>query len=208
MYDYIKGTLTFTEVDHVVVEVAGIGYRIFCGNPNSIRTNENKETIVYVHHHVREDTQALYGFATREERRMFRLLLEVSGIGPKGANAIVASANPQQIALAIAQEDVKFLTRFPGVGPKTAKRVILDLKDKVKAQGFTKQDDISQLYTDTLSLTNKEGGQGFLEALEALIVLGFTEGEVVPMLKEIVQEHPEYKADELIKLALKNLQKF
>ncbi len=208
MYDYIKGIITYTEIDHVVIETAGIGYRIFCGNPSAIPVNDKREAILYVHHHVREDIQALYGFATREERRMFRLLLEVSGIGPKGANAIIASANPQQIALAIAQEDVKFLTRFPGIGQKTAKRLILDLKDKLKAQGFSRQEELTQLYSADLSLTNEEGGQGFLEALEALIVLGFSEGEVVPVLKEIAKEHPEPKADQLIKLALKNLQKF
>lgn len=208
MYDYIKGMLTYREMDHVVIETGGIGYRIFCGNPSAINTDDKKETILYLHHHVREDAQLLYGFATREERRMFRLLLEVSGIGPKGANSIIASATPQQIALAIAQEDVKYLTRFPGIGQKTAKRLILDLKDKLKAEGFSRSQDLFQLDVSIPSPSSGGDGQGLLEALEALLVLGFQESEVLPVLRELSQEKPDQKADELIKQALKQLQKF
>lgn len=207
MYDYIKGILTYREIDYVVVETGGIGYRIFCGNPSSIQIDDRRETILYTHHHVREDVQQLYGFASREERRMFRLLLEVSGIGPKGANAITASATPQQIALAIAQEDVKYLTRFPGIGQKTAKRLILDLKDKLKKEGISRSNDLFDWNTNVPNLETGDG-QGLLEALEALLVLGFQEGEVLPILKQLAQENPDQKADELIKQALKNLQRF
>lgn len=207
MYDYIKGIVTYREIDHVVVEAGGIGYRIFCGNPGNIATEGNMETKLYLHHHVREDAQLLYGFATREERRMFRLLLEVSGIGPKGANAIIASANPQQIALAIAQEDVKYLTRFPGIGQKTAQRLILDLKDKLKAEGFSRKEEWTNIH-NTASTINSGAGQGLLEALEALLVLGFHENEVMPILRQLSQDKPDYKADELIKEALKGLQRF
>ncbi len=207
MYDYIKGILTHRELDHIVVETGGIGYRIFCGNPSSIQTNDKREAILYVHHHVREEVQLLYGFATREERRMFRLLLEVSGIGPKGANAITASATPQQIALAIAQEDVKYLTRFPGIGQKTAKRLILDLKDKLKKEGFSRSNELFDVNTN-LPVLETGDGQGLLEALEALLVLGFQEGEVLPILRQLSQENPNQKADELIKQAFTQLQKF
>lgn len=198
----------YRDVDHVVIEAGGIGYRIFSGNPNAIIADDKKDAIVYIHQHVREDTLALYGFGTREERRMFRLLLEVSGIGPKSANAIIASAAPQQIALAIAQEDVKFLTRFPGIGQKTAKRLILDLKDKLKGEGFGKVSDLTQLTGPSASLNSGEGGQALLEALEALLVLGFQEDEILPLLKELTQADSGISAETLIKQALKGLQRF
>lgn len=207
MYDYIRGNLAYSEIDHVVIEAHGIGYRIFCSNPSLVTVDEKKETKLYLHHHVREDVQLLYGFITREERRMFRLLLEVSGIGPKGATAIIGAATPQQIALAIAQEDVKFLTRFPGIGQKTAKRLILDLKDKLKAEGFGKVSESLPTNT-TLSAVAQAEGEGLLEALEALVVLGFHEQEVLPILRQLSQENEGLKADQFIKEALKQLQRF
>lgn len=204
MYDYIKGILTYTEHDHVVVEAGGIGYRIFCANPNNIPVSEDRQIMLYLHLHVREDLHILYGFPTREERKMFRLLLEVSGIGPKGALSILSQGAPQQVALAIAQEDVKALTRFPGIGQKTAQRLILDLKDKLKAEGFSRVQDLFQANRTTGNLAGSKT-KSMLEALEALLVLGFSEGEVYPCLQEIVQAEPELSADQLIKRVLRSL---
>lgn len=207
MYDYIKGTLTYTDIDHVVVEAGGIGYRIFCGNPSALRVNEDRQIMLYLHHHVREDLQVLYGFQTREERRMFRFLLEVSGIGPKGASAIIANSTPQQIALAIAQEDVKFLKRFPGIGEKTAKRVIIDLKDKLKTEGFSRDPGLFNSSAGPHQ-HQPEDAQNLLEALEALLVLGFQEREALPLLQEIHKDNPGLPAEQLIRQVLAMLQRF
>lgn len=204
MYDYIRGKLTYKDFDHVVIEAGGIGYRIFCANPASIVSGDNHEVLVYLHHVVREDAQLLYGFSTREERRMFRLLIEVSGIGPKSALAILSSANPQQLALAIAQENEKFLTKFPGIGQKTAKRLIIDLKDKLK-----KDENLRGLEPIQDGLFNvTEGNKNLHEALEALLVLGFHEQEATPVLRSIVEEQPYIASEQLVKLALKQLQRW
>lgn len=204
MYDYIRGRLTYQDFDHVVVETGGVGYRIFCANPASIVAKDNHEVMVYTHYVVREDAHLLYGFASREERRMFRLLIEVSGIGPKSALAILASANPQQLALAIAQENEKFLTKFPGIGQKTAKRLILDLKDKLKKEESVRGMDL--IPEGLFNVT--EGNKNLHEALEALLVLGFHEQEATPVLRSIVEQQPYIEPEQLVKLALKQLQRW
>ncbi|WP_286883942.1 Holliday junction branch migration protein RuvA, partial [Aneurinibacillus sp. UBA3580] len=133
MIDFIEGQVAYVETDCVVVMSHGVGYRIFSGNPFQYREGEHETVRIYTHHYVREDAVHLYGFSTRNERDLFRKLLDVSGIGPKGALAMISAGTPEQIIAAVTQENIEFLTRFPGVGKKTAQRIILDLKDKLKA---------------------------------------------------------------------------
>ncbi|MBE3554006.1 MAG: Holliday junction branch migration protein RuvA [Thermicanus sp.] len=199
MFEYIKGKLTWTDREYVVVETGGIGYRIFTANPAAVSAREGEEVRLYLHQVIREDAHLLYGFPSREERSMFRHLLGVNGIGPKGALSILSSLSPQQIALAIVQEDVKRLKSLPGIGPKTAQRLILDLKDKLKGgAGEMAQEDLSHAPRDG----NGGGSVKINEALEALIVLGYHEYEVLPALRKLHQASPDLPTEEYIRRIL------
>ncbi|CEG23062.1 Holliday junction ATP-dependent DNA helicase RuvA [Planococcus massiliensis] len=179
MYDYIKGTVTRVTPEYLVVEQQGIGWQIFAPNPYSFGSEELQ---VFLHHHVREDAQLLFGFPTLEQRELFRKLISVSGIGPKGALAILASGQPQHVIEAIEREDESYLVKFPGVGKKTARQMILDLKGKL-AEFFgepLESDDFQGLLSnDDIELE---------EAMLALGALGYSEREIAkvkPKLKDL-----------------------
>ncbi|EST56546.1 Holliday junction DNA helicase RuvA [Brevibacillus panacihumi W25] len=174
MIDFVEGTLCYLDSEYVVIETNGIGYRIFCPNPYQFVRDEGNRTRLHTHHHVREDAILLYGFASRDERDLFRKLIDVSGIGPKGALAILAAATPEQIVMAVQQENVTYLTKFPGIGKKTAQRIILDLKDKLV--GFTPS-AILTVATGELAQGEK-AASALNEALEALTFLGYSDGEL------------------------------
>jgi len=130
LYDYIKGYVTRVTPEYVVLEQSGIGWQVMTPNPFAFHiTDEVQQVFTYLH--VREDTQLLIGFKTLEQRELFRKLITVSGIGPKGALAILANGLPSQVVSAIEREDEGFLVQFPGVGKKTARQMILDLKGKL-----------------------------------------------------------------------------
>ena len=179
MYNYIKGKVTRVTPEYLVIEQQGIGWQIFAPNPYSFGTDELQ---VFLHHHVREDAQLLFGFPTLEQRELFRKLISVSGIGPKGALAILASGQPQHVIEAIEREDESYLVKFPGVGKKTARQMILDLKGKL-AEFFGDPFDPEE--TNTL-LSNDQGE--LEEAMLALGALGYSEREITkvkPQLRDL-----------------------
>jgi Holliday junction DNA helicase RuvA len=184
MIDFVEGTIAYLDVDYVVVEAGGIGYRLFCPNPYAFAQDEGKARRFYTHHHVREDAILLYGFASRGERDLFRKLLEVSGIGPKGALGILAGAAPEQIVFAVQQENVTYLTKFPGIGKKTAQRMILDLKDKLNVfpPSAIMPPAAAPLFSDKGSVPQLD------EALEALFALGYTETEIQKIKAALKQQ--------------------
>ena len=201
MIDFIEGKVEYIESDAVIIGTnQGIGYRVFFPNPYSQRLNETVR--VYTHHHVREDAISLYGFGTREERNLFRKLLDVSGIGPKGALSILAAAQPAQIVAAVQREDVAFLTKFPGIGKKTAGRMVLDLKDKLKE--FVHIGSIEEQWDgseDSLfSSIQATTVSSFDEASEALKALGYSDTEVQKVMRKLKGETAT--TEELIKKAL------
>ncbi|ANU23578.1 Holliday junction ATP-dependent DNA helicase ruvA [Planococcus donghaensis MPA1U2] len=179
MYDYIKGTVTRVTPEYLVIEQQGIGWQIFAPNPYSFGTEDLQ---VFLHHHVREDAQLLFGFPTFEQRELFRKLISVSGIGPKGALAILASGQPQHVIEAIEQENESYLVKFPGVGKKTARQMILDLKGKLTeffGDSLGVEDTSNLLSNDQLELE---------EAMLALGALGYSEREinkVKPQLRDL-----------------------
>jgi len=174
MIDFVEGKIAYLDPEYVVVETGGIGYRVFCPNPYAFVSRDGETCRFFTHHHVREDAIQLYGFPTRDERDLYRKLLEVSGIGPKGALAILAGATPEQIVTAVQQENVTYLTKFPGIGKKTAQRIIIDLKDKLK--GYTP----SIFAAASLSPQSPEvpGRQSLDEAIDALLALGYSDAEI------------------------------
>jgi Holliday junction DNA helicase RuvA len=179
MIDFVRGRIAHWDTEYVVVDVRDIGYRLFTPNPYSFAKSDDAVTI-YTHHHVREDAVLLFGFATREEQAMFRKLLEVSGIGPRVALGILAGGKPETIAAAIQQENLVFLTKLPGIGKKTAQRMVLDLKDKLDAipGGFSFAAAGLELEGAFGKDADVPGSENWREAREALAALGYTAAEL------------------------------
>ena len=168
MYAYIKGTLEIKASDHVVVEANGVGYRIFMsGNTIQKLGDLNSNVKVFTHYHVREDNISLYGFYNLEELRMFELLISVSGVGAKSAIAILSNITPSAFALAVISNDVKALTKLPGIGAKSAQRIILELKDKLKTEETIAAEGDFEIQTVLAKDDNMH------EAISALQVLGY-----------------------------------
>jgi Holliday junction DNA helicase RuvA len=203
LYEFIKGKVEFVGPEYIVIENNGIGYQISTPNPFIFAGKMETNVIVYTYHYVREDVIALYGFETREEKRLFTKLLNVSGIGPKGALAILASGEVQQVVMAIEQEDESFLVKFPGVGKKTARQMILDLKGKL-------QDIVPDYFpnlfnADTFSVPAQAANSAFEEAVLALKALGYSDKEIKKISPELQKE--QLSTDQYIKKALQRLLK-
>ncbi|WP_139490309.1 Holliday junction branch migration protein RuvA [Brevibacillus dissolubilis] len=181
MIDFVEGKVEYIDAEYVVLSASGVGYRVFTPNPYAFVQDEGKVRRLFTHHHVREDAIHLYGFATRDERDLYRRLLDVSGIGPKGALSIMGVATPEQLVLAIQQENLAYLTKFPGIGKKTAQRMILDLKDKL--QGFT-----PSMVIPSASYVAPPERSGLDEALEALAALGYSDSEVVKIKHGLIEK--------------------
>lgn len=178
MIDFLRGAVAHREAEFVVLDVRGVGYRVFCANPYAVQTKDGEETTMYIHYHVREDAHLLFGFTSREEQELFRMLLEVSGIGPKVAIGVLAGGRPEVIASAIAQENISFLTKLPGIGKKTAQRMILDLKDKLGSLRAAPGTDSAAAWgADAGAVAVFEAGNAWSEAKAALQALGYTEAE-------------------------------
>ena len=198
MYAYIKGALSQLFPTHVVVETCGIGYEI--QTPNSYRFQKylEKEVQIYTSLIVREDAQLLYGFINEEEKEMFLSLIKVTGIGPKSALAILASSTPHEVKLAIENENDAYLTQFPGIGKKTARQIVLDLKGKVT---ITEENSDDLLQTQ---VNGNEQNQIISEALLALQALGYSKRELTKVEKSL-NKHNVNSVDEAVKIGLQTL---
>ena len=196
MYAYINGKIVDKANNYVVIDNGGIGYKIFM-SPSVIEklpdTGENLK--VYTYYYVREDNIALYGFLSNEELRMFELLLSVSGIGAKSAIQILSSITPSSSALAVISNDVSKIVKIPGIGNKTAARIILELKDKLKTEQTINQ---NEKITKVIDLEEKD-----TEAITALQVLGYTRKEISKVLEKIDTQN--LTVEEIIKKALLTL---
>ncbi|RMC23929.1 MULTISPECIES: Holliday junction branch migration protein RuvA [unclassified Lactobacillus] len=188
MYEYLIGIITVTKPNYLVIEVNGIGYKVY--SPTPLEYQEGQKAKIFIEQSVRDTAITLYGFRTEEDKGLFLKLLSVSGIGPKSALAIMAAEDSNSLAEAIEQGEVKYLTRFPGVGKKTASQIVLDLKGKLG---------------DYVQQVNKPIGQNVSpelnDALLALLALGYTKKEVdriAPKLDDLA----ETTADQYIKKGL------
>ncbi len=196
MYDYLKGTVDYIGPEYIVVENGGIGYQVVTPNPFIFSAQLKKELLIYLYHYVREDNITLYGFGTRQEKALFTKLLGVTGIGPKGALAILASGQVDQVVQAVEQEDESFLVKFPGVGKKTARQMILDLKGKLE---HIIPDAFPNLFNheeQRVATTHQE----LDEAILALKALGYSEKEVQKVAKMLEAE--SLTTEQYIKKAL------
>jgi len=198
VYAYIKGTLTVLNPTHVVLEASGVGYEI--QTPNSYRFQKYKDQEILIHTSliVREDAQLLYGFINQEEKDMFLSLIKVTGIGPKSALAILASSSPNEVKIAIENENDAYLTKFPGIGKKTARQIVLDLKGKVQVT----EEDSSQLFN--VDQNNPQNSAIVKEALLALEALGYSKRELNKVEKTLAKESFE-SIDDAVKRGLQLL---
>jgi holliday junction DNA helicase RuvA len=202
LYEFIKGTIDFVCPEYIVIENSGIGYQILTPNPFSFSSLQGDTVKIYTYQHVREDLIAIFGFQSLEERTLFKKLLSVSGIGPKGALAILAYGEPTQVIQAIENENEAFLTKFPGVGKKTARQMILDLKGKLQD---IVPDYFPNLFNDQTVGNIDDHIQQFDEAILALKALGYSDKEIKKISKDLQKEI--LTTDQYIKLALKKLMK-
>lgn len=176
MISYIKGALERRGENDIIVEAGGIGYRIFVSPATLAKLPQTGEAVqIFTYFSVKEDGMSLYGFAAREEQEMFEKLLLVNGVGPKGALGFLSVLNPSEIVMAILSDDVKTLSKAPGVGRKTAQRVILDLKDKFKTE-----DAVSSLEGAAGIAESVGGGDAKFEAIDAMTALGYSRSEAAP----------------------------
>ena len=204
MYDYLKGQVTRITPEYIALEVQRIGYQLYTPNPYAFRINNQCQQI-YVHMHVREDAQTLFGFTSLEQRELFRKLILVSGIGPKGALAILASGSPTHVIQAIEMEDEAFLVKFPGVGKKTARQMILDLKGKLGSLMDTVELPSTE---EELPLFGVNPNKHELEeAMLALTALGYSEKELLKVKPQLEEDASLTTTDAYMKQALKWLLK-
>jgi len=195
MIDYIKGQITELSPTEVIIETYGIGYRILISLQTYEGLNGKKDATVYIHHYLREDEELYYGFATKDERELFRLLIGVSGIGASTARMMLSSLTADEIRNAIIAEDINKIKSIKGIGLKSAQRLILELKDKVvKGAGA----DNNVLFSSTSNAATEE-------AVTALVMLGFTKANVTKAVTAVLKENPGASLEEIIKQSLKRL---
>ncbi|MBO4601983.1 MAG: Holliday junction branch migration protein RuvA [Salinivirgaceae bacterium] len=193
MYEYIQGRIAELTPAFVVIDNGGIGYMILISLNTYTSLSGKEQAIVFTHYIVREDAQLLYGFASKTEREVFRLLLTVSGVGANTARMVLSSLSASELRDAVLTGNVAMIKSIKGVGQKTAERIIVDLKDKI---GKTEAN------TDFLfaqSNTNRE------EALSALVALGFQKNVVEKLLDKLLKENPTMQVEEMVKKALKSI---
>lgn len=195
MIEYIKGELAELTPADAVVECCGIGYHILISLQTFSQLENKKDVKVYIHHYIREDEELYYGFGTKEERELFRLLIGVSGIGAATARMMLSSMSSEEIRNAIIAEDINRIKSIKGIGLKSAQRLILELKDKiVKGSGNE----------SGLMLTQQNNAIAE-EAVTALVLLGFTKANVNKAVSAVMKENPEASLESIIKFALKKL---
>ncbi|EOU1217032.1 Holliday junction branch migration protein RuvA [Clostridium perfringens] len=182
MYEYIRGQFQGISKDYVVIELNNIGYRIFTsGNTMSNMPKVGDEILLYLEQIVREDFIGLYGFTTKEELEMFKLLLSINGVGAKAALSLLSISTVNNLKYAIMMGDEKHITRAPGIGKKTAQRIILELKDKLKPDELTSEEE--QLIEGIND--NSDYSFNINETLSALMALGYTEKEAQKALEKV-----------------------
>ena len=193
MIEYIKGKIAETSPTNAVIECYGIGYDVNISLTTYSLLKEGEDAKLYIYEAIREDAHLLYGFINKRERELFVLLISVSGVGPNTARIILSSFTPDELENVIASENVGLLKNVKGIGTKTAERIIVDLKDKIKVGN------------STFIIGTREGNEVQEETIAALVMLGYPQTAAKKVVQKLAKENPNYKVEELIKIALKAL---
>jgi Holliday junction DNA helicase RuvA len=193
MIEYIKGKITEATPTNAVIECYGIGYNVNISLTTYSLLKEGEDAKLYIYEAIREDAHLLYGFTNKRERELFILLISVSGVGPNTARIILSSFTPDELENVIASGNVGLLKNVKGIGTKTAERIIVDLKDKIKVGD------------STFIIGTREDNQVQEETIAALIMLGYPQPAAKKVVQKISKENPNLKVEELIKASLKAL---
>ena len=195
MIEYIKGQIVELTPTELILDNNGIGYSILISLQTFEAFQDRKEATAYIHHYIREDEELFYGFATKDERELFRLLIGVSGIGVASARMMLSTLTSDEIRQAILSEDTHKIKSVKGIGLKSAQRLILELKDKiVKGEGSA---DTPLFKADNSALVD--------EATTALVMLGFSKANIAKVMPAILKDKPDAKVEDIIKAALQRL---
>ena len=195
MIDYIKGQIVELSPTELVLDNQGIGYSILISLQTYEAFQAKTDAVAYIHHYIREDEELYFGFATKDERELFRLLISVSGIGVASARMMLSTLTSEEIRQAILAEDINKIKSVKGIGLKSAQRLVLELKDKVvKGEGSA---ETALFKTDTNALVE--------EATTALVMLGFSKANISKLMPAILKDNPGAKVEDIIKAALKRL---
>ena len=200
MIGFLRGQVAALKADYCLLDVNGVGYRVFVAGSTRNKLRLKEETQLFTYMNVYQDGITLYGFASEDEYDIFQLLIGVSGIGPKVALGILSAITVESLCKAIQNKQATVLTKLPGIGKKSAERLILELKDKV---AFAAADDVEEILT--LDMEGPVGDDMMSEAQAALVALGYSQAEIAPVLKKATKCKT---TEEVIKLALKQLNKF
>ena len=195
MIDYIKGQIAELTPTELILENNGIGYSILISLQTYEAFQGKSQTLAYIHHYIREEEELYFGFATKDERELFRLLISVSGIGVASARMMLSTLTSEEIRQAILAEDIRRIKSVKGIGLKSAQRLVLELKDKiVKGEGAA---EATLLPSNNSALVD--------EATTALVMLGFSKANIAKVLPGILKENPAARVEDLIKAALQKL---
>jgi Holliday junction DNA helicase RuvA len=198
MYEYINGTIAELTPAYAVAEAGGVGYFINISLQTYSELEGKPSALVYVHYIVREDAQILYGFATKQERELFRMLIGVSGVGGGTARMILSTYAPKELSNIIATENAGLLKNVKGLGLKTAQKIIVELKDKIMGAFYASAGDSAVAATAAV-------GENYDEALAALTMLGFPKSASEKILRTVIKDNPTASVEDIIRLALKRM---
>jgi len=194
MFYYLKGIIAHKDENFAVVDAGGVGYKVYTSYSNLSKMELGTPSTLYTYMHIREDIMNIYGFLSKEELDFFELLISVSGVGPKAGLAVLSTLTPGELVIAVVTNDAKSISKAPGIGKKTAERIILELKDKIK-------DNEAKTAIETGGYEVISGETN--EAISALIVLGYTEQEAMRAVKSV--DSSKTKVEDIIKDALRFL---
>lgn len=197
MLAYIKGTITEIRTDEIIVETGGVGFSVFTSSQATAKLTKNQQATIFTHLNVREDDMSLFGFLTREERSVFRMLINVSGVGPKSALSILSCLSVDELRMAVLADDYKAIAKANGIGPKTAQRLIIELRDKFHLE------DVLDGYEEN-ALDASEPEDLVSEVAMALSGLGYSNVEALRAIKK-VPNREGMTVEQLLKAALKNI---
>ena len=203
MISFIKGYVAETTENSVILETDSIGYEIFMTGTAIEETSRMQDKIkIYTYFHVREDTMQLYGFLSRDDLEMFRLLLNVNGIGPKAAMGVLAAITADELRFAVLSDDVKTISRAPGIGKKTAQKLILELKDKLKLEDAFEMKLAHQQEEVAAGASDLRDSRQ--EAVEALVALGYSSADALRAVRKVPEEVQADDVEAILRAALKN----
>ena len=194
MIGYLKGEISHIFPEFCFLSVNGVGYRVYVPESTRKKLATGKTALLYTYLNVREDAMLLFGFISQDEYELFMKLISVTGIGPKVALAILSSISVEEFCISVSQKNITLLTRIPGIGKKTAERLVLELKDKL-AKYDQKDDEEGSAYAEPATADSAH------EAISALTALGYSQAEILPVIRKISKEHAS--AEAMIKAVLR-----